>query len=279
MCGKAMSKQVRMNAFLEACALSGFPTCVPNGFGIDRPILAIVAGKQPSAGFAVVETPLGAECQEEFGTEHDIPIFAPLAALDMHHHALTVDVADFQVGQLGAPDAGGVEGHEQDAFTRSARGTDELCDFFPAQDRWNVLGFFRIGGLGCAPALLESLGIEEPQSRKIYGNGAWRQLSFLEQFRLVFANLLGAQAVGRTMEALREIFHYPDVTAYGSFSVIATLEFLQHHFSEMGHGNTSCDPHLHQTIEQPTLNYLTRSVRRRAASFKSANRRQCNSHC
>src|SRR5437016_13648348 len=146
---------------------------------------------------------------------------------------------------------------------------DESRHFFLAQDRWNVLGSFRIGGLGCAPALLESLGIEEPQSRKIYGNGAWRQLSFLKQFRLVFANLMGAQAVGRTMEALREIFHYPDVTSYRNFSVITTLEFLQHHFSEMGHGNTSCDPHLHQIIEQPTLHYLTRSVRRRAASFKS----------
>jgi hypothetical protein len=28
----------------------------------------------------------------------------------------------------------------------------------------------------------------------------------------------------------------------------------------------SCDPHLHQAIEQPTLSYLTRSVRRRAAT-------------
>src|SRR3989441_3958561 len=125
-------------------------------------------------------------------------------------------------------------------------------------------------GLGCTPALLESLGIEEPQSRKIYRNGARRQLSLLEQFRLVFANLLGAQTVWRTLEASREIFHYTDVTAYGSFSVITTLEFLQHHFSEMGHGDTSCDPHLHQTVEQPTLHYLTRSVRRRAASFKSS---------
>jgi len=48
-------------------------------------------------------------------------IFAALATTDVHHHALTVDVADFQVGQLGAPSAGGVEGHEQDAFARSAR--------------------------------------------------------------------------------------------------------------------------------------------------------------
>src|SRR5229473_5894608 len=71
----------------------------------------------------------------------------------------------------------------------------------------------------------------------------------------------------------REIFHYADVTAYGSFSVITTLEIVKHHFSETGHGNTSCDPHLHQTIEQPTLHYLTRSVRRRAAAFKSACRK------
>src|SRR6266446_5822872 len=69
------------------------------------------------------------------------------------------------------------------------------------------------------------------QSRKIYRNGARRQLALLEQFCLIFANLLRAQTVWRTLEASREIFHYTDVTAYGSFSVIATLEFLQHHFS------------------------------------------------
>src|SRR6266436_1336951 len=42
----------------------------------------------------------------------------------------------------------------------------------------------------------------------------------------------------------------------------------------MGHGDTSCDPHLHQTVQEPTLHYLTRSVRRRAAWFKSGSRRQ-----
>jgi hypothetical protein len=28
-------------------------------------------------------------------TEHDIAIFAAFSATDVHHHALTVDVADF----------------------------------------------------------------------------------------------------------------------------------------------------------------------------------------
>ena len=64
MCRKTVAKRVGMNAFLEAGALGGFLTCVPNGFRVDRPILTIVAGEQPGAGFAMVETPMGAECRE-----------------------------------------------------------------------------------------------------------------------------------------------------------------------------------------------------------------------
>jgi len=64
MCRKTMAKSVGMNAFLEAGALGGFLTCVPNGFRIDGPILTIVAGEQPGAGFAMVEAPMGAECRE-----------------------------------------------------------------------------------------------------------------------------------------------------------------------------------------------------------------------
>src|SRR5689334_6987811 len=36
----------------------------------------------------------------------------------------------------------------------------------------------------------------------------------------------------------------------------------------MGHGNTSCDHTYIQAIKQPTLSYITRSVRRRAATSK-----------
>jgi len=64
MCRKTVTKSVGMNTFLEAGALSSFLTCVPNGFRIDRPILAIVAGKKPSAEFPVVVTPVGAKCRE-----------------------------------------------------------------------------------------------------------------------------------------------------------------------------------------------------------------------
>src|ERR1700736_3413353 len=72
-----------------------------------------------------------------------------------------------------------------------------------------------------------------------------------------------------SVEVSREIFDGAEVTIDGSLGVITTLEFFQHHFSKMGHR----DLLVTQNLSHPTSNqcsaHLTRSVRRRAASFKS----------
>ena len=60
-------------------------------------------------------------------------------------------------------------------------------------------------------------------------------------------------------------------------SVITSLEFLQHYFSEMGHRDLLVTQNLSQTVEQPTLSYLTRSVRRRAATSKRRYRTSADS--
>jgi len=75
---------------------------------------------------------------------------ASLAALDVNHHALAIDVPDFQMGQLGVAHSGGVERHQQNAMVGSERRIDEPRDFFLAQDRRKVQGPFRIGSLGDA---------------------------------------------------------------------------------------------------------------------------------
>src|SRR6266566_7418945 len=76
------------------------------------------------------------------------------------------------------------------------------------------------------------------------------------------------------VEVSREIFDGAKVTIDGSLGVITTLEFFQHHFSKMGHR----DLLVTQNLSHPTSNqgsaHLTRSVRRRAASFKSAYRNE-----
>src|SRR6266850_2760753 len=51
--------------------------------------------------------------------------------------------------------------------------------------------------------------------------------------------------------------------AYGIFRKVTTLEFLQHHFAKSGHGDgLLMTRQLISTFRQPSLPYLTRSVRR-----------------
>src|SRR5260370_33744606 len=58
-------------------------------------------------------------------------------------------------------------------------------------------------------------------------------------------------------------------------SVITALEFFQHYFAKMGHRNTSCDPHLHQVIEQPMLPTSGEASAARAATSKREYRYRC----
>ena len=66
-CRETMAQRMGVDAFLETGALGGFMTCVPNGFRIDGPVFAIVAGEQPGAGFAMVEPPVGARAVSSLG--------------------------------------------------------------------------------------------------------------------------------------------------------------------------------------------------------------------
>ena len=53
-----------------------------------------------------------------------------------------------------------------------------------------------------------------------------------------------------------------DVRAYGSCRVVTKLEHFQHHFSKSRHKHLLMTRKLISTARQPTLHYLTRSVRR-----------------
>src|SRR5215469_13842813 len=84
--------------------------------------------------------------------------------------------------------APGVEGHEQDALRRSACRVDELCDFFPAKNRRQAMGLFRIGSIGKTPGPAERLDVEKTQCCQMSRYRA-RRFSFPKQLRLIFANV------------------------------------------------------------------------------------------
>src|ERR1700688_231237 len=203
MCGEAVPQRMWVHVFLQARLLGGFLASVPDHFGGDRRITGMpaVAWKQPCAWLALYSAPVLTQCLEQFWTEHHISVFASLAASNVNHHALAIDVADFQVCQLSASYSGGVERHQQSAMIRSQSCVDESRDFFLAEDRRKVKPFFRIGRLGDAPGFLESFDVEESQSCQSLRNRARRQLALLEQLGLIFTNVFWAQTIWRTLES------------------------------------------------------------------------------
>jgi len=173
---------------------------------------------------------------------------------------------------------------------------EELCDFFPAQNRRQRTGPFRIGSVGKVPGSAQRLDVKESQCCQTLRYRA-RRFSFPKQLRLIFANVSRTQAIRGTVEASSKIFDCANVVTYGILSVIAKLSFravrpakphekpheaatsfqwVSLFFRAWSSSSiflrrwvTGTPPVTHtyiQAIKQPTLGYLTRSVRRRTAT-------------
>ena len=152
--------------FFRPARRSGLLAGIPDDLAVDRRIGVVVVGKQPDSWLSLQAAPVLAQSFEEFRAEHDIPVSAPLAALDVNDHALAVNVADFESGQLGTPHPGGIEGHQQNALVGRASGIDESRNFFWAENRGEAMALFRIGSFLNVPGLFERLDVEKPQGRQ-----------------------------------------------------------------------------------------------------------------
>jgi hypothetical protein len=76
---------------------------------------------------------------------------------------------------------------------------------------------------------------KKTEGRNPLGYGVVRQFPDAEHMGDVFADLLRRELVGRAVEEARKLLDGSQVGARGRFGVIMTLEFLEHHFSKMGH--------------------------------------------
>src|SRR5438445_5978757 len=174
---------------------------------------------------------MSAQFFEQDWAEHDVAVLPALAVLNVHDHASAIDVADLQARELGAAHAGTVEGHQNGAIEGSRRSIDELCYFFLAEDSGQAIALLGIGSVGNAPGPLERLDVEEAQGAEMVGHRTGSQFVQGEELGLVRADVLRSQVIGRAVEVLSEALDEANVTLCGSFRVMTTLEFFQHHFA------------------------------------------------
>jgi hypothetical protein len=95
--GKAVPQRMRMNRFLETGTLRRFVASMPNGFRIDGAIPAMigVAREEPNTRLSPQSPPVFPEFLEQHTAQHYVAIFASLAAADVNHHSLAIDVGKF----------------------------------------------------------------------------------------------------------------------------------------------------------------------------------------
>src|SRR6266446_2573709 len=133
--GKAVAQRVRMHAVREPGPPGSSFTGMVDHLGSDGVITGttMIAREQPYAGLSPQSVPVSPEFVEQLWAEQHIAVFAAFAALDVNHHALTVDVTHFQAREFGTPESGGVQRHQQSAMEGRASRIDESRNFFLAE--------------------------------------------------------------------------------------------------------------------------------------------------
>jgi len=166
--GEAVTEHVGIHLFLHAGTASSVLAGVTRRFRMDGLITTMptVSGEEPN-GFFAQASPVCAEFFEQNGTEHHVAVLAPLATLNVNHHPLAIDVADFQASQLRIPNSGGIQGHENSSMKRCAGCIDKLRHFFLAENRGQAVGLLGIRSVGNAPRFLKRLNVEKPQGTQV----------------------------------------------------------------------------------------------------------------
>jgi hypothetical protein len=95
---------------------------------------------------------MSAQFLEQDGAQHDVAVLLAFAVLNVHDHALAIDIADLQARELGAAHTGAVEGHQNSAIEGSRRGIDELCYFFLTENGGQAIALSLTRATASTPA-------------------------------------------------------------------------------------------------------------------------------
>jgi hypothetical protein len=104
-----------------------------------------------------------------------------------------------------------------------------------AQDDGQASRSFWIRELVQLVGPLESLYEEEAECRSLVADRAGFQLALFDQMRLILSDFVQAELIGWLVEVLGKIADDRQIRPRCILRVITTLEFLQHHFVQLGH--------------------------------------------
>ena len=116
-----MSQTVRRKAFGDAGGLRGLVAGQPDGVRTDGYVCApALQGSREKIVFGFHPAEVDAQGLEQCWTEWHLAIAATFALLNANHHALAVDVVNFEPAQFRPPHGSGIQSHDQGAVKEVA---------------------------------------------------------------------------------------------------------------------------------------------------------------
>ena len=163
---------------------------------------------------------------EERGTEGDLAIATALALLDPEHHALAIDVADFQLARFAAAQAGAVEGQQQRAVIEILRARDQALDLVGTEHDRQAEPLLRIRQVLAHVAPLQDMPAEKAERTDLGDHGAHGEPPILKEKQMVASKLGRGDPIEARAGVLAKRVNDLDVAADGRGGVVATYEFV-----------------------------------------------------
>ena len=159
-------------------------------------------------------------------TEGDVAIPSAFALLDAEHHALAIDVADFELARFAAAQAGAVERQQQRAVIEILRPGDQLLDFVGTEDDGETESLLRIRQVLAHIAPLQDITAEEPEGADLGDDGPYGEPPLFEQIQVIAPELRWRDPVEARSRVLAKRLNDLDVAADGRSGVVATDQLV-----------------------------------------------------
>jgi hypothetical protein len=156
----------------------------------------------------------------------DLAIASAFALLDAEHHALAIDVADFELARFAAAQAGPVERQQQRAVIEILRPGDQPLDFVGAEDDWQAEALLRIREVLAHIAPLQDIAAEEPEGADLGDDGPHGEPPLFEQIQVIAPELRWRDPIEARSRLLAKRLNDLDVAADRRGSVVATYELV-----------------------------------------------------
>lgn len=221
--GVRVSQRMRRDALVDPRLPRGqahrFPDHLRGDGGIGTP--AVVRPRKEK-GLRSHPSVVLTERGEKRGTQRNLAIAATFALLDAEHHALTIDVTDFQLARFAATQARPVERHQQCAVIEILGAPNQALDLLWTEDDRQAESLFRIWQVLSHVPSLQYVAAEKAQRANLRDHRPDCQMALLEEEQVVASELGWRDPIEAPTRVLTKRVNDLDVAADGGGGVVAT---------------------------------------------------------